>query len=60
MELAALECLEKFPQTYNIRNVVTALAPLFLNISSSFLPVCLDDFEFRPDAITDYGVSYNV
>ena len=30
-ELAALECLEKSPQTYNGRNDVTTLAPSFLH-----------------------------
>ena len=37
-ELAALEHLEKYPLTYNRRNVVTTLAPSFL-IWSSFLKV---------------------
>ena len=36
-ELAALERLEKFPYTYNGRNVVTTLVPSFYNGSSSFL-----------------------
>ena len=36
-ELAALERLAKSPYTYNGRNVVNTLAPLFLNGSSSFL-----------------------
>ena len=30
-ELAGLECLEKFPETYNGRNLVNTLAPSFLN-----------------------------
>ena len=33
-ELAALECLEKSPQTYIGRNVVTTLVPSFLDESS--------------------------
>ena len=36
-ELAALERLEKSLQTYNGRNILTTLVPLFLNGSSSFL-----------------------
>ena len=39
VELAALERLEKSPQTYNGRNLVNTLAPSFLNQSSSFLQV---------------------
>ena len=39
MELAALECLEKSPYTYNGRNVVTTLLPSFLDGSSLFLQV---------------------
>ena len=38
-ELAALERLEKFPKTYNGRNIVTTLVPSFSNGSSSFLQV---------------------
>ena len=38
-ELAALERLEKTPQTYNGRNIVTTLVPSFSNGSSSFLQV---------------------
>ena len=38
-ELAALERLEKSPYTYNGRNLVTTLAPSFLNQSSSYLQV---------------------
>ena len=38
-ELAALEHLEKSPWTYNERNLVNTLAPLFLIGSSSFLQV---------------------
>ena len=38
-ELAALERLEKFPYTYNGRNVVTTLVPSFLDGSSLFLPI---------------------
>ena len=38
-ELAALERLEKSPETYNGRNLVNTLAPSFLNQSSSFLQV---------------------
>ena len=38
-ELAALERLEKSPYTYNGKNVVATLAPLFLIGSSSFLQV---------------------
>ena len=36
-ELAALEPLEKSPQTYNGKKVVITLAPSFLYESSSFL-----------------------
>ena len=36
-ELPALECLEKFPLTYNGRNVVTTLVLSILNGSSSYL-----------------------
>ena len=39
VELATLEHLEKFPKTDNGRNVVTTLAPSFLNGSSSFLQI---------------------
>ena len=38
-ELAALERLEKSPETYNGKNVVITLAPSFLIQSSSFLQV---------------------
>ena len=38
-KLAAIECLEKSPQTYNGRNVVTTLVPSFLDGSSSFLQI---------------------
>ena len=38
-ELAALEHLEKSPQTYNGENVVNTLAPSVLIGSSSFLQV---------------------
>ena len=38
-ELAALGLLEKFPYTYNGRNLVNNLAPSFLIGSSSFLQV---------------------
>ena len=38
-ELSALERLEKSPQTYNGRNVVTTLVPSFLDGSSSFLQI---------------------
>ena len=38
-ELAALERLEKSPQTYNGRNVVTTLVLSLLNESYSFLQV---------------------
>ena len=36
-KLTALERLEKSLQTYNGRNVVTTVVPLFLNVSSLFL-----------------------
>ena len=36
-ELAALEHLEKIPETYNGRNVVTILVPSFFNGSSFIL-----------------------
>ena len=39
VELAGLECLEKSPQTYNGRNIVTTLVQSFLDGSSSFLQV---------------------
>ena len=38
-ELAALERLEKSPKTYNGKNLVNTLAPLFLIGSSSFMQV---------------------
>ena len=38
-ELAALECREKSPYTYNGRNIVTTLVQSFLDGSSSFLQV---------------------
>ena len=38
-ELAALERLEKSPETYNGSNLVNTLAPSFLIRSSSFLQV---------------------
>ena len=38
-KLAAPECLEKSPLTYNRRNVVTTLVASFSNGSSSFLQV---------------------
>ena len=38
-ELATLECLEKSPQTYNGRSVVTTLVPSFLDGFSSFLQI---------------------
>ena len=38
-ELAALERLEKSPNSFNGRNVVTTLVPSFLDGSSSFLQV---------------------
>ena len=38
-ELAALELLEKSPQTYTGRNVVTTLVPSFFDGSSSFLRI---------------------
>ena len=38
-ELAALECLEKSPYTYNGRNIVTTLVQSFLDGSSAFLHV---------------------
>ena len=46
-ELAALECLEISPYTYNGRNVVTTLAPSFLNGSSSFLQVTRSTIKAR-------------
>ena len=39
LELAAFDCLEKSPKTYNGENVVNTLAPSFLIGSSSFLQV---------------------
>ena len=39
VELAALERLEKFPYTYNGRNVLITLVPSFSNGSSSFLQI---------------------
>ena len=38
-ELATIECLKKFPQTYSGGNVVSTLVLSFLNGSSSFLQV---------------------
>ena len=62
-ELAALEHLEKSPKTNNGRNVVTTLVLSILNGSSLFLQIrrttikSLNEFEFRQDPITYYGVS---
>ena len=39
VELAALDCLKKSPQTYNGRNVVTTLVLSVLNRSYSFLQI---------------------
>ena len=39
MELAALECLKKFPQTYNGENLISTIKPLFLIRSFLFLQV---------------------
>ena len=60
--LAALERLKKSPYTYYGRNGVTTLVLSTLNISYSFLQIRmttikLDEFEFRQDPITYYGVS---
>ena len=58
--IAALECLEKSPYTYYERNIVTTRVTPFLIRSSSILQLTrahLDEFEFRPDPVTDYGVS---
>ena len=38
-ELAALECLKKFPKTYNGENLVSTLEPSFLIGSFLFLQV---------------------
>ena len=38
-EFPALERLEKSPQTYNWKNVVTTLVPSFLDGSSSFMQI---------------------
>ena len=48
-ELAALECLKKFPYAYNGRNLVNTLAPSFLIGSSSFenMHESLGELEFR-------------
>ena len=67
LELAASEYLEKFAWTYNGRNVVTTVVSSFLNVSffilagtsSQDIHTSLDEFEFRPDPITDYGVSFH-
>ena len=61
-KLTALERLEKFLWTYNGKNVVTTVVPLFLNVSSSFLQgkdnqKGLGVFEFLPDSTTDYRVA---
>ena len=37
--LAALDCLKKFPYTYNGRNVVTTLVLSILDKSNSFLQI---------------------
>ena len=58
MKLAVLERLDKFPYTYNRRNVVITQAPSFLNRALSFLQITKDnhkslkDFECQPDSIT--------
>ena len=46
-ELAALKHLEKSPQTYNGRNIVTTLVPSFLDGSSSFLQVTRPTIKVR-------------
>ena len=62
-ELAALELRKKFPKTYNGEYYVITFSRLFLIGSFSYLQVMkdmhksLDEFEFRPDPTTDYGVS---
>ena len=51
---------KKSPNTYNGRNVASALVLSFLNDSSSFLQVTrinhksLNELEFLPDPITNY------
>ena len=39
LELAAIEHIENFPKTYNVRSLVNTLAPSFLIGSSLFLQV---------------------
>ena len=62
-ELAALECLGKFPYTSSGRNVVMTRAPSFLKRTSLFLQVTrptiktLDEFEFQAEPIPDCGVN---
>ena len=62
-ELAALEGLEKSPQTYNGRNVVTTLVLsifewiFFILADKKDNYKSLNEFEFRQDPITYYGVS---
>ena len=57
-ELAALERLEKSPQTYNGRNVVTIFGWIFFILAGDKTNhKNSDEFEFWQDSITDIGVS---
>ena len=60
-ELAALERLEKSPKTYNGRNLVTTLTPIFGSIililaGNEDMHESLDEFKFRPDTDTNTRV----
>ena len=62
-ELAALEHRKKFPKTYNGENYVITFSRLlfdrilFILAGNEDMHKSLDEFEFRPDPTTDYGVS---
>ena len=58
MELAALEHRKKFPYTYNGENFSDVIDRiLFILAGNEDMHKSLDEFEFRPDPTTDYGVS---
>ena len=62
-ELAAIERLKKIPYTYNGENKVISFSSLFIGfffilaVSNEDMHESLDEFEFWPGSITDYGVS---
>ena len=62
MKLTSLEHHKKSALTYNGRSVVTTLAPLFFNGSSSFIGnkdfhKSLNEFDFPPQPSTSYRLS---